>query len=71
MSFRSFLRCFHSEESGQDLAEYCLLTALLTLVAAAVFVFASGGVSAIWNGANTSLTAGSAQAGTAQPTAAH
>ena len=58
MQFRAFLRRFRNEESGQDLAEYCLLTALLTLVAAGIFVYASGGVQAIWAGANTSLTAG-------------
>jgi len=59
MKFRAFLRCFRGEEGGQDLAEYCLLTALLTLIAASIFVYASGGVQAIWVGANTSLTAGS------------
>jgi Flp pilus assembly pilin Flp len=50
-----FLSCFRNEESGQDLAEYCLLTALLTLVAAAIFVQASGGIQAIWDSANTHL----------------
>ena len=60
MTFRWFLRCFRREESGQDLAEYCLLTALLTLVAAAIFVYASGGVQAIWSGATVSRTAGGA-----------
>lgn len=57
--FPAFLSRFKSEESGQDLAEYCLLTALLTLIAAGIFVQASGGLQAIWNGANLSLTAGS------------
>jgi Flp pilus assembly pilin Flp len=56
--FPAFLSRFKNEESGQDLAEYCLLTALLTLIAAGIFVQASGGVQAIWNGANLSLTAG-------------
>jgi Flp pilus assembly pilin Flp len=59
MQFRTFLRRLRNEESGQDLAEYCLLTALLTLIAAGIFVQASGGIQAIWNGANLSLTAGS------------
>ena len=59
MYFRAFLRRLRNEESGQDLAEYCLLTALLVLVAAGIFVQASGGIQAIWNGANLSLTAGS------------
>jgi Flp pilus assembly pilin Flp len=59
MQFRAFLRRFRNEESGQDLAEYCLLTALLTLIAAGIFVYSSGGIQAIWAGANTSLTNGS------------
>ena len=62
--FRQFLSRFRSEESGQDLAEYCLLTALLTLIAAGIFVQASGGIQAIWNGANQSLTAGSGASST-------
>jgi Flp pilus assembly pilin Flp len=62
MQFRAFLRRFVNEESGQDLAEYCLLTALLTLIAAGIFVYASGGVQAIWAEANTSLSNGSATA---------
>ena len=64
MKVRAFLRRFRIEESGQDLAEYCLLTALLTLIAAGIFVYASGGVQAIWNGATVSLTAGSTASGT-------
>ena len=58
MQFRAFLRRFRNEESGQDLAEYCLLTALLTLIAAGIFIYSSGGLQAIWAGANTSLTTG-------------
>jgi Flp pilus assembly pilin Flp len=62
--FRAFLSCFRKEESGQDLAEYCLLTALLTLVAAAIFVQASGGVQAIWGSANAQLAAGNSASST-------
>ena len=40
---------------GQDLAEYCLLTALVALVAAGIFVYASGGIGAVWNNSNSSL----------------
>ena len=69
MKFRAFLKRFRIEESGQDLAEYCLLTALLTLVAAGIFIYASGGVQAIWNGANVSLTAGSSASGAQTGTA--
>jgi Flp pilus assembly pilin Flp len=63
MTLRVFLRFFGREESGQDLAEYCLLTALLVLAAAGIFVYASGGVQAIWGTANTSLASGSSVAG--------
>jgi len=55
---RVALRAFWTEDRGQDLAEYCLLTALVALVAAGIFVHFSGGVQAIWASANTTLTAG-------------
>jgi Flp pilus assembly pilin Flp len=71
MQFRAFLRRFRNEESGQDLAEYCLLTALLTLIAAGIFVYSSGGVQAIWAGANTSLTNGSSASSTPMSGAYH
>ena len=48
------------EDRGQDLAEYCLLTALIALIGLGIFVHMSGGVYAIWGGANTRLTAGNA-----------
>ena len=57
---RHFLRALHSEDRGQDLAEYCLLTALVALVALAFIIHVSGGMQALWTGANTSLTAGNA-----------
>ncbi len=55
---RRFLKALHSEDRGQDLAEYCLLTALVTLIAAGIFVYLSGGMQAVWSGANISLTTG-------------
>lgn len=57
---RRFLKALHSEDRGQDLAEYCLLTALVALVAGAILIHLSGGMQAVWDGANTSLRAGSA-----------
>ena len=62
--FWRFLKALQSEDRGQDLAEYCLLTALVALVALAIIVHVSGGMQAVWNGANTSLTAGNAAIGT-------
>jgi Flp pilus assembly pilin Flp len=57
---RGFLRALHSEDRGQDIAEYCLLTALVALIAVGILVHLSGGMQALWGGANTSLTAGNA-----------
>jgi Flp pilus assembly pilin Flp len=56
MNLRVLLGKFMREEGGQDLAEYCLLTGLLALVAAAILVQASGGMQAIWGTANSSLS---------------
>jgi Flp pilus assembly pilin Flp len=55
-----FLKALQSEDRGQDLAEYCLLTALVALVALGIMVHMSGGMQAVWDGANTSLSAGNA-----------
>jgi Flp pilus assembly pilin Flp len=57
---RGFLKALHSEDRGQDVAEYCLLTALVALVAAGILIHLSGGMQALWGDANTSLTAGNA-----------
>jgi hypothetical protein len=64
-----FLKALHSEDRGQDLAEYCLLTALVALVGLGILIRLSGGMQALWGGANISLTAGSA-AVSAAPAAA-
>ena len=42
-------------EQGQDLAEYCLITALIAICACALFLKVSGGVQNIWGTANTTL----------------
>jgi len=56
--FAAVIRAFRSEDRGQDLAEYCLLTALIALVAVGIFVHFSGGMQALWGAANTTLVAG-------------
>ena len=61
--FRRFLKALQSEDRGQDLAEYCLLTALVALIALGIIIHLSGGMQAVWNGANASLTAGNAASG--------
>ena len=59
MFWRS-VKALQSEDRGQDLSEYCLLTALAALVALGIIIQVSGGMQAVWNGANASLTAGNA-----------
>lgn len=61
--FRVKLRSFSRENAGQDLAEFCLITALVALVGLAIFVHISGGVQAIWGGASNSLVAGQGASG--------
>jgi Flp pilus assembly pilin Flp len=56
---RAFLKAFSGWDRGQDLAEYCLLTALVALIGMAVLVRVSGGMQAVWGGANASLVSGS------------
>jgi Flp pilus assembly pilin Flp len=58
--FWRFLKALQSEDRGQDLSEWCLLTALVALVALGIIVQLSGGMQAVWSGANASLTAGNA-----------
>jgi Flp pilus assembly pilin Flp len=61
------LRELITGDRGQDLAEYCLLTALVALIAVGILIHLSGGMQALWSGANTSLVAGNSavSAGTA------
>jgi Flp pilus assembly pilin Flp len=58
--FWRFVKALQSEDRGQDLSEYCLLTALVALVALGIIIQVSGGMQAVWGGAKASLTAGSA-----------
>ncbi len=48
------------DEAGQDLSEYCMLLALIVLIAAGVFLKVSGGVGSLWTVANSTLSAASA-----------
>jgi Flp pilus assembly pilin Flp len=68
--FWRFLKALQSEDRGQDLSEYCLLTALAALVALGIIIQVSGGMQAVWGGANASLTAGSAAISGGTPAAA-
>jgi Flp pilus assembly pilin Flp len=57
-SFRKIATFWWQNERGQDVAEYCLITALIALVALGIFWHVSGGLQGMWNSMNTSLTAG-------------
>jgi Flp pilus assembly pilin Flp len=52
--FHRVLESFKRED-GQDLSEYCLLMALIALVALGIVIHVSGGVQNLWTVANTSL----------------
>ena len=54
--YRLIAKVFRKDELGQDLAEYCLLTALVLLVGLGIFVHLSGGIQAIWGNAYTTLS---------------
>ncbi|HMD71793.1 MAG TPA: hypothetical protein VKF41_10645 [Bryobacteraceae bacterium] len=55
---RTILKFLRKDERGQDLAEYCLLTALLALVALGIIYHAAGGIDGIWGSVNTSVASG-------------
>lgn len=57
--FRLIAKLFKPSELGQDVAEYCLLTALILLIGLGIFVQLSGGIQAIWGNANTALSTSS------------
>lgn len=50
------------DELGQDLAEYCLLTALVALIALGILYRVSGGMQNLWTTANTTLGSGNGAA---------
>jgi Flp pilus assembly pilin Flp len=51
-TIRLFLR---DEERGQDVAEYCLITAFIALVCLGIFWHLSGGLQGMWTSINNSL----------------
>jgi Flp pilus assembly pilin Flp len=57
-SVRKIAAFWWQNERGQDVAEYCLVTALIALVALGIFWHVSGGLQGMWNSMNTSLAAG-------------
>jgi Flp pilus assembly pilin Flp len=53
--FHAIVEFFRKRDDGQDLSEYCLITALIALIALGIFIHVSGGVQNLWSGAQTSL----------------
>jgi Flp pilus assembly pilin Flp len=52
---RRIVAKFFIDDRGQDIAEYCLMTALVALVALGIFIHAAGGIQAIWSNANSTI----------------
>ena len=46
------------EDCAQDVAEYCLLTALIVLIGFAIFWHFSGGLQGLWTTGNAALASG-------------
>ena len=65
--FPAALRVFRESDLGQDLAEYCLLTALVALLALGIFSFVSGGIQGMWSAADTTLVAANASTSSPAP----
>lgn len=53
--FHAIVEFFQKRDEGQDLSEYCLITALIALIALGIFIYVSGGIHNLWSGAQTSL----------------
>ena len=49
---------FLDEEQGHGLAEYCLITAFIALIALGLYIHISGGIQDLWNTANSTLVNG-------------
>jgi Flp pilus assembly pilin Flp len=58
--FRTMLGIFRRSDQGQDLAEYCLLTALIALIALGIIYRMSGGMQGMWSSTGTTLVAANA-----------
>jgi Flp pilus assembly pilin Flp len=60
---RAIVGFWFRDDHGQDLADYCLLTALIALIGLGIFIHLSGGIQAIWNAGNSTLISGKSVAG--------
>jgi Flp pilus assembly pilin Flp len=57
------MNVFRRSEHAQDLAEYCLITAIIALVGLGIFYKLSGGVQGIWGTANSAIVVANTSAG--------
>jgi len=57
-------RLFRTSDEGQDLAESCLITALIALIALGIIFHVSGGLQGMWSTADTALVHGNAASAT-------
>jgi Flp pilus assembly pilin Flp len=57
------MRKLWKSELGQDLSEWCLITALVSLIALGIFFHFSGGMQNLWGSANAALATGNVAAG--------
>jgi Flp pilus assembly pilin Flp len=60
------MNVFRRSERGQDLAEYCLMTAIIALIGLGLFYKLSGGVQGLWGTANSAIVVANSSAGAAQ-----
>ena len=59
---RAIAGFWFQDDHGQDLADYCLLTALVALIGLGIFIHLSGGLQNLWNMGNTTLVTGNSVA---------
>jgi Flp pilus assembly pilin Flp len=61
---RAIWQSIRKDETAQDLAEYCMITALVALVALGIFIQVSGGLRNIWGAAGGAIATASTSAPT-------
>jgi Flp pilus assembly pilin Flp len=57
--FSRLIGFLRRNDRGQDLAEYCLITAVIALIGLGLFINVSGGLQNLWGAANSTIAAGS------------
>lgn len=60
--FRLWIAFFRRNDLGQDLAEYCLMTAVIALIGLGIFYKLSGGFQNLWGPTGSAMVAASASA---------